>query len=201
MKLIIIGIQGSGKGTQSQLIAKEFGLKHVSTGDLIREEIKMETEDGKKAEGYANKGLLVANELVEKILFKHLPGDNYVLDGYPRNLEQARKLEKVNKPDKVIFLELSDEEVFRRIGNRYSCKKCGINYGLSHMPKRQWFCDVCGERLEKRKDDNEESIKIRIGAFKKETLPLLDFYEERVIKTDGSGSAEDVFEKIKKLLK
>jgi adenylate kinase len=200
MKLIIIGIQGSGKGTQSKLISKEFNLKHISTGDLIREEIKLETEDGKKAEGYANKGLLAPNELVEKILFKHLPNDNYLLDGYPRNLEQAKKLEKINSPDEIIFLELDDDEVFNRIGNRYSCKKCRVDYGLNRMPKKEGHCDICGERMEKRKDDNDESIGIRIDAFKKETLPLLNFYGDKVIRINGNQKVEEVFKEIKSAL-
>jgi adenylate kinase len=201
MKLIIIGIQGSGKGTQSKLISKEFNLKHLSTGDLIREEIKIGSDLGKKVKEYSDAGKLAPNELVEEILFKNLPADDYLLDGYPRNIEQAKKLENINAPDEIIFLELSDQEVYKRIGNRYSCKKCKIDYGLNNMPKKQWFCDKCGEEMHRRADDNDESIKIRIDAFKKETLPLLDFYGERVIRVEGNQTVEEVFSDIKNSLK
>ena len=200
MKLLILGIQGSGKGTQSKLIAEEFKLKHISTGDLFREEVQKGSREGKEIASYINKGNLVPDELTNKVLQKNLPKDNFILDGYPRNLFQAKFLEKLNKPDKIFDIELSENEVMRRLGLRYNCKKCNILYGANKMPKREGLCDICNGILERRKDDNEEAIKQRINIFNKETLPLVDFYKDKLIKINGEQSVEDVFNDIKKAL-
>ena len=200
MKLLIFGIQGSGKGTQSKLIAEEFRLKHISTGDLFREEIDKNSKEGKEISSYINKGNLVPDELTNKVLQKNLPKDNFILDGYPRNLFQAEFLEKINKPDKVLYIELSENEVIRRLSLRYQCKKCNILYGANKMPKKEGYCDICNNILDKRRDDNEEAIKQRINIFNKETLPLIDFYGEKVIRVNGKQTVEDVFRDIKKAL-
>lgn len=201
MKLIILGIQGSGKGTQGKLIAQQFNLKHLSTGDLLRHEISSKSGLAQEISSYIDKGNLVPDSLINKILEKNLPKDNFILDGYPRNLDQAKILESISKPDKVLYLEMPESEVFRRLDTRFSCKKCKIDYGLNKMPKTPGICDSCHEGMEKRKDDkDEESIKKRIHAFNNETLPLLNFYKKRVVKINGNQTVEAVFEEIRKIL-
>ena len=200
MKLLILGIQGSGKGTQSKLIAEHYNLKHISTGDLFREEIDKKSKEGKEISSYIDKGNLVPDELTNKVLQKNLPKDNFILDGYPRNLFQAKFLEKIKKPDKILYIELSEKEVIRRLSLRFQCKKCNILYGANKMPKKEGYCDICNNILDKRRDDNEEAIKQRINIFNKETLPLIDFYGEKVIRVNGKQTVEDVFRDIKKAL-
>ncbi len=201
MKLVILGAQGSGKGSQSNLIAREYRLKHISTGDLVREEIEKETKEGKLIKDYSDKGKLAPDEIIDKILEKNLPKDSFILDGYPRNLRQAENLEKMSKPDKVIFLEISEKIIFGRLSERFQCVKCGIIYGINKKPKKQGVCDECGSRLEKRKDDEPEVVKKRIKVFYRNTLPLLKFYKDRLIKVDGEKSVEEVFEEIKRKIK
>jgi adenylate kinase len=196
MKLVIIGIQGSGKGTQSKLISEHYKLKHISTGDLIREEIKKGNQEINK---YSNQGLLVPDEIVNKLLEKHLPKDNFLLDGYPRNLEQAKLLEKFGV-DKVIFLKLSTSEVISRLANRFYCKICKEAYGLNNMPKTLGTCNLCGGNLYQRDDDKIGAIKARIEVFKKETLPLLDYYKDKGIIINANQSVEKVFSEIKEKL-
>jgi adenylate kinase len=200
MKLIILGIQGSGKGTQGKLIAETFKLTHISIGDLLRKEISEKSELGEKVSSYTAKGVLVPDSLINEIFIKNLPKDNYILDGYPRNKTQVEFLEKTSKVDKVIFLELPDEEVFHRLDVRLQCNKCKIYYGLNNMPKQAGVCDKCGEKMEHRKDDNVDGIKQRISLFKAETLPILNFYKERVVKINGNQSVEAVFLDIRKVL-
>ncbi len=200
MKLLIFGIQGSGKGTQSKLIAEEFRLKHISTGDLFREEIDKKSKEGREISLYIDKGNLVPDELTNRVLKKNIPKDNFILDGYPRNLFQAEFLDKINKLDKILYIKLSENEVMRRLSLRYNCKKCNIIYGANKMPKKEGFCDNCNKTLEKRKDDNEDAIKKRINIFNKETLPLVDFYKDKLIEINGEQGVEDVFNDIKKAL-
>jgi adenylate kinase len=200
MKLLIIGIQGSGKGTQSQLISKKFKLKHISTGDLIREEISKKSKLGNQIKEYSEKGLLVPEEIINKLAKKNLPKNNFLLDGYPRNLNQVKFLDSITKIDKVIDLKLSEKEVLNRLSNRFQCPKCKTQYGLNQLPKKKGICDKCKEELIQRNDDKPASIKKRIKIFKKETLPILKHYKEKVISINGNQSVEKVFEKIQEEL-
>jgi len=201
MKLIILGIQGSGKGVQGKLIAEIFNLKHISTGDLLRNEISTQSELGKEISSYIDKGNLVPNSLINKIFFKHLPKDNFILDGYPRNKEQVEFLEKINPPDKIIYLDIQEKVVYERLAVRIQCKKCGTIYGKNKTPEKEGICDECQSKLERRKDDSsDEAIKKRIDLFNQETLPILKFYDSRVIRINGNQSVEDVFEDIRKKL-
>ncbi|HLC57221.1 MAG TPA: nucleoside monophosphate kinase [Candidatus Nanoarchaeia archaeon] len=200
MKLIILGIQGSGKGTQGKLAAEKFNLNHLSTGDIIRQEIQAATPLGLKFRQYAEQGLLVPDSMINEVIKAHLPKNHYLLDGYPRNIPQAEFLEKLTSPEKMIYLDLPEQEVIHRLSSRFQCKSCSIDYGLNHMPKKQWFCDNCKKPLEKRKDDNEASIKTRIKAFNKETLPLLRFYNKKVLRINADQPVEAVAKDISSAL-
>lgn len=202
MKLIILGIQGSGKGTQGKLIAEHYKLKHISTGDLLRKEVAEKSELGKEISSYIDNGKFVPDDLITRLLQKNLPKDNFLLDGYPRNPEQAKILEKIAKIDKVIFLELPEDEVINRLSNRFTCRACKIDYGLNHMPSSPGQCNKCGGQLERRKDDADEAaIKKRINLFNKETLPITNFYKGKVVRINGNQTVEAVFKEIQKALK
>jgi len=197
MKLIFIGAQGSGKGTQGKIIARKMSLCHISTGDLLRE------ATGKLAEeihGYIDEGNLVPNELILKLLKQRISQDDcekgFILDGYPRNLEQAKELDKITKIDYVIEIDISDDESVKRILGRALCKKCNINYNLVTQPKpaNPEKCDICGGFLERRVDDNEEALRKRLEIYHEDTEPILEHYDS--IKINGEQDIKDVSEEI-----
>ena len=200
MKLIILGIQGSGKGTQSELISEKFHLKHISTGDLIRKEISEKTELGNKLKELISRGELASDKITNELLRKNLPKNNFLLDGYPRNLDQAKFLDSITEIDKVISLELSEKEVMKRLSNRFQCPNCKLQYGLNKMPKREKRCDECQTTLIQRTDDKPEAIQKRIDIFKKETFPILEYYSDRIILINGNQTVERVFKDIEKEL-
>ena len=212
MKIIMLGAPGAGKGTQAKMIAKEYGIPHVSTGDIFRANIKEGTELGKEAKGYMDKGLLVPNELTVKILLDRVAKDDckngYVLDGFPRTIPQAEVLEdalnKLNdKIDYAIDVNVPDENIIKRMSGRRACLKCGATYHIEHVPpKKEGICDVCGEPLVLRDDDKPETVKNRLDVYHKQTQPLIDFYSERnILKTvDGTVDMMDVFNAIKAIL-
>ena len=212
MKIIMLGAPGAGKGTQAKMIAKEYGIPHVSTGDIFRANIKEGTELGKEAKGYMDKGLLVPDELTVKILLDRVAKDDckngYVLDGFPRTIPQAEVLEdalnKLNdKIDYAIDVNVPDENIIKRMSGRRACLKCGATYHIEHVPtKKEGICDVCGEPLVLRDDDKPETVKNRLDVYHKQTQPLIDFYSERnILKTvDGTVDMMDVFNAIKGIL-
>ena len=212
MKIIMLGAPGAGKGTQAKMIAKEYGIPHVSTGDIFRANIKEGTELGKEAKGYMDKGLLVPDELTVKILLDRVSKDDckngYVLDGFPRTIPQAEVLEdalnKLNdKIDYAIDVNVPDENIIKRMSGRRACLKCGATYHIEHVPpKKEGICDVCGEPLVLRDDDKPETVKNRLDVYHKQTQPLIDFYSERnILKTvDGTVDMMDVFNAIKGIL-
>ncbi|MBO4809012.1 MAG: adenylate kinase [Lachnospiraceae bacterium] len=212
MKIIMLGAPGAGKGTQAKMIAKEYGIPHVSTGDIFRANIKEGTELGMEAKGYMDKGLLVPDELTVKILLDRVAKDDckngYVLDGFPRTIPQAEVLEdalnKLNdKIDFAIDVNVPDENIIKRMSGRRACLKCGATYHIEHVPpKKEGICDVCGEPLVLRDDDKPETVKNRLDVYHKQTQPLIDFYSERnILKTvDGTVDMMDVFNAIKAIL-
>ena len=194
MKLIILGKPSSGKGTQAKLLAEKLNLKHISTGDLLREELKLKTPLAKKVESYMKAGSLVPDSWILELIKNNLPEDNYILDGFPRSLSQAESLAKITKINLVLDLFCEDDLIIKRTITRRICPNCGAIYGLTLIPKVKDICDKCGSSLYQRPDDNEKTIKNRLQVYNNDTSPLIDYYKKRNIysKVDGSLSIKEV---------
>lgn len=195
--LVLLGIQGSGKGTQADLLRKNLGLRHLNIGSLLREEMKKETNIGLKVKKYMKKGDLVPDEyifaLIDPILHKHMRG--IVLDGCPRTFKQAEFLEEKIPLRCAVYFELDDEIAKERLSNRRVCSKCKKNYNLLlNDVKKQHRCKQCGAVLERRGDDNDKAIDRRIKAFHKRTKPVIDFYLQRdkLITLDATNNPEQI---------
>ncbi len=185
-RYIFLGAPGSGKGTWSGIVSRRLALSHLSTGDLLRQEVAENSDLGQKAKSYMDAGELVPDELILALVDKKLGEANgFILDGYPRNLAQAKSLEDILKKNeislsKVIYLEVPEDELVRRITSRVVCPNCGATYNLQTMPPRvAGICDICGSKLIQRKDDTEEVFRVRLDAYNKQTAPLLEYYEEK----------------------
>ena len=209
MNIIIFGSPGSGKGTQAKLLAEFFRLKRISLGDILRQEVKKESSLGKQVEAYMEEGKLVPDELVSKVIEENINKQVFILDGYPRNLSQAKRLDKIlsdkNKDiDAFIYLDIDQQIIVDRLSKRIICRNCGVNYHLDNMPpKQEGICDICGEVLSQRKDDNINVIKKRWEVFTKESAKILDFYKNKnkLINIDGRGDKEDIFKRIRSQLR
>lgn len=202
MKLILVGPQGSGKGTQAKILSEKLEIPHISTGDLIR---SAEGELKERVDSYASSGKLVPDELMLEILKKRLERDDckkgFILDGYPRNIEQAKELDKIARVDRVIEIDISDEESIRRLSGRRNCKKCGriYNVNTSPKPKRNNLCDHCGVMLFQREDDQPDAIKERLKIYHNETEPVLKKYDS--IRVNGEREISEISEEILSKLK
>ncbi|MBM3244427.1 MAG: adenylate kinase [Candidatus Omnitrophica bacterium] len=213
MKIILLGPPGAGKGTQAKVLAKQLGLAHISTGDLLRQNVSDGTELGKEAQGYMNKGALVPDELVTKMLKTRFDRpdvrNGFILDGYPRTLKQAESLDEILKEkgfsiDKAIYLDTSDSVVIQRLSGRLVCRKCGANFHITNMPpKVSMACDNCGGELYQRSDDKEETIKNRLEVYKKESSPVINYYAEKqkLERLPADGEAGAVLETVMLLFK
>ena len=210
-ELIFLGPPACGKGTQTNKLSEYLGFPHVDTGSLLRAEIAKESEEGKVAKSFIDKGQLVPAELVGKIIAKRLSEEDckngYVLDGYPRSLEQAEMLEEINaeinKDEKVsfkaIYFDIDTHILIDRIVARQSCPKCGEIYNKKFKPSKvENICDKCGTELKTRADDNEETAKARFDTYYRETAPLIKFYEDKGVlyKIDANGSIDEVWERL-----
>lgn len=213
MKIIMLGAPGAGKGTQAAMIAGEYNIPHVSTGDIFRANIKNGTELGKEAKQYMDQGKLVPDELTVRILLDRVAqsdcGSGYVLDGFPRTIPQAevldRELEKLSdKVDFAINVDVPDDNIIRRMSGRRACLKCGATYHTQYIPpKKEGICDVCGSELVLRDDDRPETVKKRLQVYHEQTQPLIDYYTSKgILQTvDGTADPKDVFASIEKILK
>jgi len=204
MNLVFVGKQGSGKGTEAKIIAEKLNLQHISTGDLLRQ---AEGELRKEIDSYILKGNLVPDELILIILEKRIEKEDcnrgIILDGYPRNLKQAEMLDKIIKIDKVIDINISNEIARKRLNGRWNCNKCGSIYNSFTEPKPKilGICNKCKGKLSQREDDIDEAlINKRLEIYRKDTSPILTHYKNKLIKIDGSGSVEEVTEKILEVL-
>ena len=185
MKLIIIGAPGSGKGTQTSRLKSKFNVPMISTGDIFRKAIKEETELGKKIKKYLDSGKLVPDETVIEVIKDRISKpdceNGFVLDGFPRTLEQARALDKIVKLDACINLTVPKEIIVKRLSARRTCKNCGEIYNILVLkPKREGICDKCDGALYQRADDTESVIGERFLVFEKQTEPLLEYYAKKI---------------------
>lgn len=194
MKLVVMGAPGVGKGTYTKLLSKRYKLPHISTGDMFREEIKKGRELGKLAKEIIDKGNLVPDDITTNMLKKRLKksdcGNGFILDGYPRNIQQAKSLENITNIDKVINFVAPDEVITNRVSGRIICKKCGAIYHIKNIPpKKQGICDACGGELYQREDDNPESVKIRLKIYHEKTALLIEYYKKKGLLADVDVSS------------
>ena len=202
LKIALFGPQGSGKGTQAKMLSTKYNLPILATGDIFREEIKQKTELGKKVSSLLDSGALVPDEVVDEVVGNELKKDKYkngfILDGYPRNIEQFRKLKERVELSHVIELKIADSKVIDRLASRRTCSLCAAIYSLKiKPPKQDGICDSCKGALMIRDDDKPEAIKKRLDIYHGETKAILDNFEEnKIIQVDGSQTIENVFEDI-----
>ncbi|MEN3013312.1 MAG: nucleoside monophosphate kinase [Endomicrobiia bacterium] len=207
-KIIFLGPPGCGKGTQAQMVSKEFNINHLSTGEIFRRIIKENypSEISKKIKEYVNKGLLVPDEIVFEAIKLVLNKENFLLDGFPRNINQAKLLENYldGVPlDVVIYFEISDEEIIKRLTSRRICSKCGKVYNIYTLkPKNDNLCDNCNIELITREDDKLEVVKERILVYRNETMPLIEFYNNKniLISLKAEDTIENIYSQIKKII-
>ena len=203
-KFVIMGVQGSGKGTQSKMLCDAYDMVHISVGDLCRAEIAKGTKTGKMVKSLIDKGNLVPDEVAEELIEKRLKelesSGGYLLDGFPRNIEQAKFLLNTFEMDGVILLELPDEVVLERVLSRRLCSECGADYNLNyHPPKVEGRCDLCGGKLVQRADDNEVAVKKRIATYHAATQPAVEILGKklRVERFDAREDSKDVQKEIR----
>lgn len=212
MNLILLGPPGSGKGTQGRKLAERLGIPQISTGDILREAVREGTPLGMKAKAYMDQGKLVPDEIVIGIIRERLEAKDTkkgaIFDGFPRTVPQAEALDRImeelgRKIDAVIDIEVSDEEVLRRLTGRRTCRDCGAMYHVVfNPPKKEGLCDVCGGELYQRDDDKEETIKNRLRVYREQTEPLETYYEQKGIlrRVKGEASIEEVEKEILEFL-
>jgi adenylate kinase len=208
MRIILLGPPGAGKGTQAKQLAKKLNLPHISTGDLLRQNVSSGTDLGKRAQDFMQKGLLVSDELVAQMLLQRIGQPDvkkgFILDGYPRNLNQAKTLDEMLKNkemfiDLVIYLDSSESVIIQRLSGRLVCSSCGANFHIKNMPpKIDMICDCCGAKLFQRLDDKEETIKMRLEVYQKETSGLVRYYDsqKKLHRLLADEEAEVVLDKI-----
>jgi adenylate kinase len=212
MYIIFLGAPGAGKGTQAARLAESMGLVHIATGDLFRQALERGTELGLKAKSYMEKGTLVPNQITISLVLERLSaGDSSrgaILDGFPRNLEQAEALDKAlaqegKAIDRVVYIKVAEKELLRRLSGRWICRKCQTPYHITDSPpKVPGRCDKCGGELYQRPDDKEESVRKRLEVYFTETAPLIDYYVKKgkLLEIDGEGGVTGVAGRIKAAL-
>ena len=189
----MLGAPGAGKGTYASRLKEKLGVETIATGDIFRELIKENSELGKKVKSYVEKGLLVPDEVVIEVLKQRLSkipkGKGFILDGFPRTMEQAKMLDTITKIDVILMLDVPDWIIIERLSTRRICKNCGTVYNIRYLkPKVEGVCDKCGGPLYQRSDDNEEVIKKRLQVYKEQTKPLIEFFKEKNIPFVISGT-------------
>ncbi len=210
--LLFFGAPGSGKGTQSDFLVRKFEFSHVSTGDIFRENLKNETQLGLQAKKFINNGNLVPDEITSGMVMeaiKNIETKNFILDGYPRNIQQAEHLKALSEElnfeiRNVIFLEVPDEVLFERLTGRRVCKSCGTVYHtVNKPPLKEGICDVCGGEVYQRKDDSADVISHRLKTYEVSTFPVKNYYEDAGILqiVDGQGKLSDIEKRIENIVK
>ena len=208
MYVIFLGAPGAGKGTQASMVAQKLGLAHIASGDLFRQAIEQGTELGIQAKSYMEKGKLVPDEVTIRMVLERIAAldceSGIILDGFPRNLEQAKALDKAlteqNKAiDKVVYIKVSEEELLKRLSGRWVCRNCQAPYHtISSPPMVEGKCDKCSGELYQRPDDTIETIKKRLEVYFTQTSPLIDYYNRmgKLLEADGEGSVDEVSERV-----
>ena len=210
--MVFLGAPGAGKGTQAAVIAAKMKLAHIATGDLFRDEVKKGTELGKLVKEYMEQGKLVPDNVTIKVIRERLNepdcASGVIFDGFPRTLEQAKALDKAlddqkKKLNKVLYIEIPDQELLQRLGGRWTCQQCqAIYHEVASPPKKSGICDKCGGRLYQRADDNEATIKERLKVFHAQTAPLLEYYQKanKLVTVDGKLVIDEVTNQVLKVL-
>lgn len=208
MYIIFLGAPGAGKGTQAASVAHELNLAHIASGDLFRQAVERGDELGSKVKVYINKGMLVPDEITIRMILDKVSAldckDGVILDGFPRNLKQARALDEALKQqnraiDWVMYIKVSEEELIKRLSGRLVCHNCQASYhSINSPPKVRDRCDLCGSELHQRPDDNIETFKQRLKIYFSETAPLIEDYRRcgKLLEVNGEGSVEDVTRRI-----
>lgn len=205
VRLVLLGRQGAGKGTQAVRLSERFGVPHISTGDMLRAAVASGTEFGRRAQEVMDRGGLVSDEIMVGVVDERLREpdavDGYILDGFPRTLAQGRSLEDITKDAPLhaaLNLDVPEDLVIDRITGRRVCSTCGAIYSVDSPPKQNWTCDRDGGEVVQRADDTEEAVRKRLELYAAETLPLLPFYEERdlLVTVDGVGTTDEVHERM-----
>ncbi|HZU74380.1 MAG TPA: adenylate kinase [Acidimicrobiales bacterium] len=203
IRVVILGKQGAGKGTQCVRLARHYVVPHISTGDMFRAAAKSGTPFGQKAKDYMDRGELIPDDIVTGLVQERLDqqdtkGRGFVLDGFPRTVYQAESLSKLLPAERdinlVIDLEVPTEVVLERLAARRVCTDCGANYSLSDRPRVDWICDVCSGDVVQREDDTEDAIRRRLDLYEEQTAPLIAWYLERglLVTVDGLGHPDQV---------
>lgn len=205
-RLVVLGKQGAGKGTQCVRLSHHFVVPHVSTGDMLRAAVKSGTPLGVKAREIMDRGELLGDDLVMEMVSQRLSEPDarargFVLDGCPRTAHQAEVLAEFLAPldiDAAVDIEVPTAQVLRRLAARRVCSDCGANYSTDHPPKVNWTCDVCGGEVVQRQDDTEEAIRRRLDLYEHETAPLIDWYRQRgqLAPVNGTGTPDTVLRRI-----
>lgn len=208
MRIIMLGAPGAGKGTQAKMIAEQFNIPHISTGDIFRSNIKNGTDLGMQAKSYMDRGLLVPDELTCDLVVDRIAQEDaasgYVLDGFPRTIPQAEALTEAlaargESIDFAIDIEVPDERIVTRMGGRRACPGCGATYHIKYnAPKTEGICDACGKELVLRDDDKPETVQKRLRVYHEQTQPLIDYYQAAgaLREVDGTQDIEVIFDEI-----
>ncbi len=208
MYVVFLGAPGAGKGTQAAIVAEELKLVHIASGDLFRQALGQRTELGIKAKAYMEKGMLVPDEITIRMVLERISAlhseSGVILDGFPRNLEQAEALDKAllgqaKAIDMVVYIKVAEEELLKRLSGRWLCRNCQAPYHIVNSPPKVWGkCDRCGGELYQRPDDTTETVKQRLKVYFAETAPLIDYYSQagKLLEVDGEGEVNEVAKRI-----
>ena len=208
MYIVFLGAPGAGKGTQAAIVAQELKLAHIASGDLFRQAQEQGTELGMQAKSYMEKGMLVPDEITIRMVLERMSAPDceagVILDGFPRNLEQAKALdiallEQGKAIDKVIYIKVAEEALLQRLSGRWICRNCQTPYHATITPPKVWGkCDRCGGELYQRPDDSVETVKERLKVYFSQTAPLIDYYTQggKLLEVNGGGGVDEVSKRI-----